>query len=188
VTSESQNFTEFTSDSADQFQRRLEERIDQRFEERFESLAKRFEEFTAKLQDLEPLKSYKGKGKGKKSSNKTLQEQINAEAEKRLQRFLEEQRQRESSVDLHSSDHPSNDRRDIPSTSRGFHQETGTRNQTTSRERSETRAYAASQASDCMTEDLRSIRGVTTRNVFIRRIDCLLNANPIDQIEDKQSG
>jgi hypothetical protein len=121
----------------------------------------------------------KGKGKGKSSSNKRLQDQINAEAEKRLQGFLEEQRQTRSSIDKPLS----LDRRDIQSTSRAFSQQRAA----TSQDHSDNPRYAQSSTSDWMTEDLRSVTA-TTRNIFIRRIDCLLNANPIDQIEDKQTG
>ena len=124
----------------------------------------------SKYEENEPLANKKGKGKGKgkgKCSKKSLESEINIEAEKRLRKFLAQQNETCS-----TQSEP------IQSTSRAAFE-------------ADKRFHTfPSNRSECFTEDRdnseRSIRG-ETKTVFIRRIDCLLNANPIDQIEDKQT-
>jgi hypothetical protein len=134
-------------------------------EEKFRVLTKRFEEFTAKFDENQPLtfnKKNKGKGKGKSSKKSvSLSDQINIEAQKRLTEFLREERI------------PQNE---IPSTSYSRQM------------RSDELAHGDSRSEySNFTEDL-SVAGTTKRTIFIRRVDCLLNSVPIDQIEDKQTG
>jgi hypothetical protein len=149
--------------------------------DRFELLTKKFEEFISRCEEVEPLanKKNKGKGKGKgKSSKKSLESEINIEAEKRLRRFLAEQNEAHS-----TQSEP------IQSTSRAqFDPIQSTRTQSEREKRFHT---FPSNQSDYWSEDRdnseRNQVNQDTKTVFIRRIDCLLNANPIDQIEDKQS-
>jgi hypothetical protein len=147
-----------------------------RLSQKFEILTKQFQEFVSKFDDdNEPLsKKYKGKGKGRgKSSKNSLQKTINEEAEKRLRQFISQQNEAQS-----VQSEP------IPGTSYAtrFHTFPSTRNLNTNSRRE----------SDSWTDDRDSTigqqpRDPVTKTVFIRRIDCLLNASPIDQIEDKQS-
>ncbi len=101
------------------------------------------------------------------------------EAERRLRQFLAEQNESQS-----TQSEP------IQSTSRAQFEPI----QSTSRaqfERQKRFHTFPSNPSECWSEDRDNserteIQG-ETKTIFIRRIDCLLNANPIDQIEDKQS-
>jgi hypothetical protein len=88
-----------------------------------------------------------------------LTEQINNEAERRLREFLRENQ-------LPTRNSSTRSREPIQSTS--------------------TARDDQSVHSD-FTEDL-SVNDPVTTKIFIRRIDCLLNSVPIDQIEDKQTG
>ena len=108
-------------------------------------------------------KKNKGKGKGKGKPGKksiSLSDQINIEAQNRLSEFLREQRIQE----------------EIPSTSSARR----LRNEEISQAQDARSEYSN------FTEDL-SIGG-ETKTIYIRRVDCLLNSVPIDQIEDKQTG
>jgi hypothetical protein len=155
--------------------------------DRFELLTKKFEEFISRCEEVEPLANKKGKGKGKgkgKSSKKSLENEINIEAEKRLRRFLAEQNESHS-----TQSEP------IQSTSRAQFSQSEPIQSTTraqSQHEKEKRFYTfPSTHSECWSEDRdnseRNRIKQDTKTIFIRRIDCLLNANPIDQIEDKQS-
>jgi hypothetical protein len=127
---------------------------------RNKSVAGRFQEFTERFEESsEPLAPKKGGKKTQKVKSASLTEQINFEAAKRLREFLKENHLTQ----------PDRERRSDPTPSTSF--------------ANFDESYSTTSN---LTDDLSD--GPTTKNIFIRRIDCLLNSVPIDQIEDKQTG
>jgi hypothetical protein len=170
----------------------------QRLVEKFEQLTQKFEQFVSRIEDNEPLLNKKSKGKkllNKRNVKKSsLQSQINIEAEKRLKEFLglhhdfPNQRSSCQSENLMETRATSHNRATASEPPR-FEPQPGTSRDRFDNERFHQFQSHSSRQSDCWTEDRdREARELqVTKTVFIRRIDCLLNANPIDQIEDKQS-
>lgn len=102
----------------------------------------------------------KNKGKGKKSvKTTTTEEQINLEAQKRLRSFLQSEKQSESqeSGSCSSSSYSS-----FPKPSAPFEDSNSTFSQ---------RNFVLGEK----------------KQVFIKKIEVLLNGSPIDQVEDKQN-
>jgi len=147
--------------------------------EKFELLTKQFKDFVSKYEENQPLvnqKDKKGKGpkKGKNTQKKTLQEEINFEADKRLRQFLAQQSEFNESRSSQSEPVPGPSRQKAQTSNSRYKQFTSN----------------SSRQSETWTEDQDGDPDPPkplTKNVFIRRIDCYLNANPIDQIEDKQT-
>ncbi len=154
--------------SNDQSSSKLENET-KRLENKLDFLAGQFQKFCARFDEDVPLKPKnngkgKGKGRGKKSkqassdpgTQSTVTEaEINAEAQRRLEKFLRENELTKSMPGPSSR------------SSRSHH------------------SIGACSLNDFMTDDL-SVTEPDTKVVYIKKIECLLNQTPLDQVEDKQ--
>ncbi len=100
---------------------------------------------------------------------------INAEAQRRLEIFL-----RENQVT-----NQSNTSEPIPGTSRSMSQKAQQIPETRS-SRSFRSGACSLNNDDLMTDDLSIVNDDDTKEVYIKKIECTLNQNPLDQVEDNQ--
>jgi hypothetical protein len=159
-------------------------------ENKFDLLASQFEKFCARFDENTPLKKKvtgKGKGRGKKSKQTTSdpgvqsvsEAEINAEAQRRLEIFL-----RENQVRTQSTSEP------VPGTSRSMTNLRQSGPTVPEPPTHSTRSFQSCARSfnndDLMTDDLSVVNDDDTKEIYIKRIECTLNQNPLDQVEDNQ--
>ena len=133
-------------------------------EKRLAEIEEQFQQFQARLNQSQ-TKEVKHKGRGKKSVAQTedISEQIDKEARKRLRSFLDSER---LSTPSEASSLPRPQASSLPRPSAPYGSECDFQRQCQS--------------------DFNEPRD-STKEVFIKKIEVLLNGSPIDQVEDKQN-
>ncbi len=101
---------------------------------------------------------------------------INAEAQRRLEIFL-----RENQVTTQSNFQQTSE--PIPGTSRSMPQK---QIPETRSSRSFRSGACSLNNDDLMTDDLSVVNDDDTKEIYIKKIECTLNQNPLDQVEDNQ--
>ncbi len=101
--------------------------------------------------------------------------EINAEAQHRLEIFL-----RENQLPTQSTSEP------VPGTSRSMPQRGPTVPDPPPYSTRSFQSCARSFNDDLMTDDLSVVNDDDTKEIYIKKIECTLNQNPLDQIEDNQ--
>ena len=103
---------------------------------------------------------------------------INAEAQRRLEIFLREN-QVTNQPNFQQTSEP------IPGTSQSMSQKAQQIPETRS-SRSFRSGACSLNNDDLMTDDLSIVNDDNTKEVYIKKIECTLNQNPLDQVEDNQ--
>jgi hypothetical protein len=142
-----------------------------RLESKFDLFTAQFAKFCARFEEDRPLKAPKGKGRGKKSKktpssdpgtqSSVSEAEINAEAQRRLEMFLKEN----ELAPKPNEPGPSRSTRSVPLAS-----------------------ASGGSINDFMTDDVSELpSNDVTKVIYIKKIECKLNQNPLDQVEDNQT-